>query len=69
MSDKKSNLDGSTQDNVRPHSRAKNVAAVLPEDVNWKSFAAFPPLSSQRPLLVIPRSQGPTRSGSERPTA
>jgi hypothetical protein len=38
--------------------------SVLPEDINWKPFAAFPP-PVRLAVIVGQPSEGPTRSGSE----
>ncbi len=34
--------------------------SVLPEDVDWKPFPAFPPLARLRSWSVSPLSPGPT---------
>jgi hypothetical protein len=54
----------------RPHQAGQEVfRSVLPEDMDWKPFAAFP--SSVRLAVIVgqPSEAGPTRSGSEYPTA
>jgi len=38
--------------------------SVLPEDINWKPFAAFPP-PVRLAVIVGQPSEAPTRSGSE----
>jgi hypothetical protein len=61
MSDqKKATVMDAPQDNVRPHQPGEDVfTAVLPEEVNWKSFAAFPPSVLLATIVGHPSKPGP----------
>ena len=46
---------------VRTHQPGEAVfRSILPEDIDWKPFPAFPPSVRLAVLSAIPRSRGPT---------
>ena len=71
MSQKASVVKGAQPSEVRPHQPGQEAfKTILPEDVDWKAFPAFPP--SVRLAVVVGQPSQPgalTQSGSRRPTA
>jgi len=61
MSDlKQTTVMEAAQDNGRPHQPGEDVfTAVLPEDVNRQSFAAFPPSVLLATIVGYPSQPGP----------
>jgi quercetin dioxygenase-like cupin family protein len=51
---------GTQQGTVRPHQPGEDVfRSVLPEDIDWKPFAAFPPSVSLAVIVGQPYGDGP----------
>jgi quercetin dioxygenase-like cupin family protein len=49
-----------TEDTVRPHQLGQDVfRSVLPEDIDWKPFAAFPPSVRLAVIVGHPTEAGP----------
>jgi quercetin dioxygenase-like cupin family protein len=49
-----------TEDTVRPHQLGQDVfRSVLPEDIDWKPFAAFPPSVRLAVIVGHPSDAGP----------
>ncbi len=71
MSDKKEAVVMEAQQGmVRAHQPGQDVfRSFLPEDIDWKPFAAFPPSARLAVIVGQPLEPVPTRSGSEYPTA
>lgn len=45
---------------VRPHQKGQDVfKAILPEEIEWKPFAAFPPAARLAVIVGEPSQQGP----------
>ena len=54
------NIKEATQGTVRPHEPGQEVfRAILPEEINWKPFAAFPPSARLAVLVGQPSQAGP----------
>ncbi len=63
-------MTGAQQRSVAAHQPGQDVfKSVLPEDINWKPFAAFPPSVRLAVIVGQPSKPDPTRSGSECPMA
>lgn len=55
---------------VRPQQPGETAfKAILPEDVDWKPFPAFPPSVRLATVVGTPSEPAPTRSGSKYRTA
>jgi|SRR5215472_546910 len=49
-----------TRGTVRPHQRGQAVfRAILPEEIEWKAFAAFPPSARLAVVVGEPLQDGP----------
>ena len=67
---KKATAIEAPRDKVRPHQPGEDVfTAVLPEDVNWKPFAAFPPSVLLAVIVGHPSQPGPYTIRVRVPTA
>lgn len=54
------NLREATKERVRPHQPGQDVfRAILPEEIEWKQFAAFPPSARLAALVGQPSQLGP----------
>ena len=50
----------STKESARPHQPGQSdFRAILPEDIEWKPFAAFPPAARLAVLVGEPAREGP----------
>jgi quercetin dioxygenase-like cupin family protein len=57
---KKATVTEARQNKVRPHQPGEDVfTAVLPEDITWKSFPAFPPSVLLATIVGHPSQPGP----------
>jgi len=53
-------IDKTTKDTARPHQPGQAVfRAILPEEIDWKPFAAFPPSARLAVVLGQPSEEGP----------
>ncbi len=53
-------ITGATRGTARPHQPGQAVfRAILPEDIEWKPFAAFPPSARLAVLVGEPSEDGP----------
>jgi len=60
MSPRQAAVVAETTNEVRPHQPGQSVfRAILPEDIEWKPFAAFPPEARLAVLVGRPLEQGP----------
>ena len=60
MSPKASAVKGVQQDEVRPHQLGQEVfKSILPDDVDWKPFASFPPSVRLAVVVGQPSESGP----------
>ena len=58
------------QNTVRPHQPGQDVfRSVLPEDIDWKPFAAFPPSVRLAVIVGQPSEAGPYTIRVSYPTA
>ena len=60
MSQENRNLIASQSNEARPHQPGEEIfRSVLPEEVDWKPFAAFPPSVRLAVLVGLPSEAGP----------
>ena len=70
MSQETSGVKRAQQSEGRPHQLGQDVfKTILPEDVDWKPFPAFPPSVRLPSSWVSPRSPALTQLGSKCPVA